>query len=324
MNKIFLFIGNDSVLISERILALKKKLSKNSDLNIENVEFAKLEDVELFLSQGSNLSLFPQNSLLIINISSKGLKAVDKNALDLSSLIVSISQMKSVLIILEMDKADTHTSKTRLSIPFFEGLKDNLSFEECIKLRPWQTKEIAEMVSNLSLKYGLKFDSSALNLFVDSFKENTDLINCELNKLQSYILPDTKVTEEIIKKIYLPSSNIDDLVDLILKTSKKNMFNVLNDLKRSDNFLYMIAVLQNKFRDLLKIKVCLEQKMDYYQISKETGIHSYRVQLESKKISKITSCALKSIILFLSDIEHKVKSGSLKEENALDLLVLIK
>lgn len=324
MNKIFLFIGNDSVLISERILALKKKLSKNSDLNIENVEFAKLEDVELFLSQGSNLSLFPQNSLLIINISSKGLKAVDKNALDLSSLIVSISQMKSVVIILEMDKADRNTSKTLLSTPFFEGLKDNLSFEECIKLKPWQTKEIAEMVSNLSLKYGLKFDSSALNLFVDSFKENTDLINCELNKLQSYILPDTKVTEEIIKKIYLPSSNIDDLVDLILKTSKKNMFNVLNDLKRSDNFLYMIAVLQNKFRDLLKIKVCLEQKMDYYQISKETGIHSYRVQLESKKISKITSCALKSIILFLSDIEHKVKSGSLKEENALDLLVLIK
>lgn len=322
MNKINFLFGNDSVLISEKLSKIKKDLSSSLELNIENVKLSKIEEIELFLNQGSNLSLFPQNSLLVVNIVFKALKSLEKEAEAFSSLIKSISHSKAVVLILEIERADKNTKKQLLSSPCFESIKNDLVIEEFIKLRSWQQEEIKERIFISAKSFDLKFEPSALALFIDYFKENLDLVNCELSKLQVYLLPESTITEKIIKELYMPSSNIDDLYEIMLGVSKKSISNVLHGITESGAVLYNLAVLQNKLRDALKIKILQEAGLNQYDISKETGMHSYRVGLEIRKLSKVKSNDLKDSVLRLSDVELKLKSGLIKEKNALDLLAL--
>lgn len=322
MNNIYLFFGNDSVSISERVLKLKKDLSSSSELSVENIKISKVEEIETFLSQGSNLSLFPQNSLLIVNIANKALKSLEKEAEPFSSLIKAVSRLKTVALVLEIDRADKNTKKQLISSSCFEPLKSDLKVEEFLKLRSWQQDEIKEKVLLVAKNHDLKFENNALVLFVDYFKENLDMVTSELSKLQVYMLPEKTITEKTIKDLYVPSSNIDDFYEAILGVSRKNISSILQCLGDSGAVLYNLAVLQNKFRDSMKIKALQEIGMNAYQISKEIGIHSYRVELEMRKLSKVTLSGLKEIVLKLSDIEHKLKSGLIKEKNALDLLVL--
>jgi DNA polymerase-3 subunit delta len=321
MKSIFLFFGNDEVLMSERISGLKSKLASGAELSVENVELNKLEDLENFYSRGSNLSLFPQNSLLSITLTSKLLKSIEKEPESFSSLIKSISTTKKVLITLFADKADKNLKKLLLSSAVFEPLKNDLEVEEFIKLRSWQVEEIKERILASAELHNLKFQPSALNLFVDFFKENLDMITPELSKLSVYLLPENLITEKVVKDLYMPSSSVEDLYDLLLGISQKSPSLVLSDLSKSGTVIYNFAVLQNKLREAMKIKCLLEDNMDIYQISKQVGIHSYRVQLEVKKLSKVKSETLKQLVLTLSELEQKLKTGSLKEANALDVLL---
>lgn len=322
MNKINLLFGNDSVLISEKLSKIKKDLSSSLELNVENIKLSKIEEIGLFLNQGSNLSLFPQNSLLVVNIVFKALKSLEKEAEAFSSLIKSISHSKAVVLVLEIERVDKNTKKQLLSSPCFEPIKNDLVVEEFIKLRSWQQDEIKERILAFAKSYNLKFETSALVLFVDCFKENLDLVNCELSKLQVYLLPENTITEKVIKELYIPSSNIDDLYEIMLGVSKKSVSTILHGITESGEVLYNLAVLQNKLRDALKIKSFQQVGMNAYQISKEIGIHSYRVELEIRKLSKAKLNDLKDAVLRLSDIELKLKSGLIKEKNALDFLLL--
>lgn len=322
MNKIHFLFGNDSVLISERLSKIKKDLSSSLELNVENVKLSKIEEISLFLNQGSNLSLFPQNSLLVINIVFKALKSLEKEAEAFSSLIKSISNSKAVVLILEIERADKNTKKQLLSSPCFEPIQSDLLVEEFIKLRSWQLDEMKDRIQVSAKLFDLRFEPNALALFVDYFKENLDLVNCELSKLQVYLLPENTITEKVIKELYMPSSNIDDLYEIMLSVSKKSISTVLHGIAESGAVLYNLAVLQNKLRDALKIKSLQEIGMNGYQISKEIGIHSYRVELEIRKLSKVKINDLKDAVLRLSDIELKLKSGLIKDKNALDLLAL--
>lgn len=319
MKSIFLFFGNDEVLISEKITSLKREFGLKSELNIENVTLNKLDDLESFYNQGSNLSLFPQNSLLLISLASKLLKSLEKEPESFSSLLKSISSTKKIIISIVADKLD---KKQLLSSAVFSPLKDDMTVEGFTKLKPWQIDEIKERISSCADSFGLKFQPIALNVFADFFKEDLDTVSSELSKLSVYLLPETLITEKVVRELYLPSSSVEDLYDLLIGVSRKSPSLVLSDLNKSGVFLYNLAILQNKLRDALKIKTLLEDNIDIYQISKLIGIHSYRVQLESKKLTKVKSETLKQLILSLSELEQKLKTGLIKEDNALDVLVL--
>ena len=62
--------------------------------------------------------------------------------------------------------------------------------------------------------------------------------------------------------------------------------------------------------------------MTLSQISKELGLNYYMLEKEFNLLKQVSVLYLKQVIKALSDIEYKLKTGIVRENEVLDLLVL--
>lgn len=322
--KIYLLYGDDKNLILERIGEITKQLSETHKNNFkkEKTDLINLEDIELFYSQGSNMSLFPENTILELYCSPKCFKQIEKEHLNFIDLLERISAYKTVILIFYFEKYDKIIKKQILGSEIFQKLKTESHHEECVKLKYWQINEIKEKIKTISLKSNIKFEENALDMFVDCFKEQQDLIPCEINKLQTYLLPDNAVTESVLENLYLNNISIDELYRSVINSELNSVFTFLEQLTKSKSPLYLIASLQAKLRQALQIKTYLESNINIYQISKLTGINSYRLEKEKPELNKISVSTLRKILNCLSNVEFKVKTGVVSPDNALDLFLI--
>lgn len=325
MKKVYLLHGDDNELILERVSDISKQLNELQKYNPkkEKLYLNNLEDIELFYTHGSNMSLFSENSILEVYISAKSFKHIDKEYTDFYDLVRRISVYKTVILIFYFEKYDKVVKKQFVESVVFQRLRTDAYEEECVKLKYWQTKEIKEKIKHLSLKNRIQFEENALSLFVDYFKEYIDFIPSEINKLQVYLLPENTVTVGVLEDLYLNNINIDELYRNLLYSKKTNsIFRFLEQLVKSKSHLYIIASLQSKFRQALQIKTYLESNLNVYQISKLTGINSYRLEKEKSELKDISAQQVIKILNCLSNIEFKVKTGLVSSENALDLFLV--
>lgn len=191
--------------------------------------------------------------------------------------------------------------------------------EEELPVYPyWQLNEIKNKVLTSAKKYNLKFEKDALDNFVGIFKEKQHLIKKELEKLSTYLMPETLVSNEVINTLYSSSYNIDEIYSMILSGSFNT--SAIDTLNRSD--LYILSALQNKLRRSYELKVYAESKMTKDQISKLTELHPYRVEKELQALKNVSLDFLKSAIHKLSEIEFKVKRGMINSANALEIFLV--
>lgn len=319
MKKIYFIIGDDFNSITERVNEISIELYNPI---VEKIELKELKDLEQFYLHETNLQLFPVNIILQINLSSRCLKYLEKEASQFISFLNTLSIIKTIIILFYTDKMDKSIKKQILESPLISSFGEQIIKEQYFMLKPWQTDQIKSLVNKLANKYNLRFDDKALNLFIDCFKEKLDYLPQELQKLQIYLLPDNFVSYELINKMYYASVNIDNLYISIINQYKSSVKSLADELNKYQTPVYLLASLQFKFRQALQIKICSEHIKNINQISKFVSIHSYIVQNELNNLKNITSKKLKEILYILSDIEYKTKSGIIKNENSLDLFTV--
>lgn len=319
MKNVYFIFGDDFNLVTERVNEISVGL-KNPQ--IEKIELKESEDLEQFFLYETNLQLFPANMLLQINLSSKCFKNLEKGPGQFISFLDKLSIIKTIIILFYTEKLDKGIKKQILESPFISSFGDRLIIEQFYKLKPWQTDQIKLFVNKTINKYNLKIDDGALNLFIDCFREKLDYIPQELKKIQTYLLPDNFITYELINKMYYVSVNVDDLYNSIINKNKTSLKLLNDELNKDQTPVYLLALLQFKFRQALQIKYYSEHVNDTNKISKLMGIHSFIVQKELSNLKNITSKRLKEILYILSNIEYKMKTGIINSEYALDLFAL--
>ena len=166
----------------------------------------------------------------------------------------------------------------------------------------WQIAEIKNKVTSLAKKYNLKFEKNALEYFVNVFKEKQHLILKELEKISTYLMPETLVPNDTVHALYSGSYNIDELYSMILSGSFNT--NAIDTLSTST--LYTLSALQNKLRQSSMLKVYAESKLNK----------------ELLRIKNTSLDFLKKSINKLSEIEFKVKTGKIDSANALELFLV--
>ncbi|MBI2996812.1 MAG: hypothetical protein HYY52_08940 [Candidatus Melainabacteria bacterium] len=310
MKKINLIIGDDLNSTNEHVNKLL------AEATLEKYELNNLEDFEKYLSSGLNLSLFPENTIQVISLSNKVLKHIEKEDSGFVNLIKRISFYKQIVIVLAFDKKQIVDSN------FINQIKPVANIVECTKLKYWQTAQIKEKIKQIGSELNLKFEESALTLITDYYKDKLDNLRSDIQKLQLYLLPDNKVSEKNIKELFSGVFNIEDLYKSIILHKDKEIFSLLNNIKQAHPVLYIIASLQNKLRQALKIRISLDEKLNKNQIAKVLGINLYKLEKEIVTLKNISTTYLKNIVSKLSEIEYKLKSGIINDSHALELFVL--
>ncbi|OGI07367.1 MAG: hypothetical protein A3F80_07195 [Candidatus Melainabacteria bacterium RIFCSPLOWO2_12_FULL_35_11] len=320
IKKIYFLYGSDYSAITARIKEIKEQIANN--LTVQNYVLSKLDDIELFFNQSSGFSLFRDSSVEIIDLNLRAFSQLEKRLKEFVCFIKDISAYKFIIIFLHVEKPDKVTLKKISDSELFKELKSLAVFNEFNKLMPWQTEQIKEKVITDSKKYNLIFNQKALGLYIDHIKDNLNNLEQELKTIQLYLLPDSEVNEKCINTLFYTAVNIDNFFDSILDCKPTSVLKLSSLLDKFDSPLYIIAALQNKFRQTLSVKTHLELNTNIYQISKLLGINPYKLEKDIGKIKNISSVFLINIISNLSDLELKAKTGLVSNKNVIDLLYL--
>lgn len=322
MNKIYFLYGNDVHEINERILSIVKLIRESvSQLSINKIDLAEKNDLEDFLNGGVGVNLFINSSLtqIIINI-----KFIDYDQNEINKLIEHIKSLavwQTIILVLKLDRFDKNLKNKFLSSYFYENLRSLAIVEEFNKLMSWNYKEMKERIRRIAKDFDLVFDDSTAEYLLGVFRDDLSVLRQEILKLKTYVLPSNILNESVVKSLYLNSFEVDDLYNLLL-AGEDISFDLLNRVLSLKSPLYIIALLQNRFRQALQIKTLLEDKKSIFQLSKIIGISTYRLEKEISKLKHSSSETLKKIIVSLSDIEYKLKTGLLDSEKVIDMLAL--
>lgn len=326
MKKLYLFFGNDQETISKR----KQKIiheSVETDSGFANhkkLQINTLEDIENGFLELSTLPMFLKGSLFEICINIKKEQVYSEAAQFLASSIEQISNYEIVLLIfyLEKENIDKLSYKKYQENEHFLKLKKIAVYEEHFKLKYWEKEKIKKRILEIINEHNLQFTNEALVLFINLFKEDLGSVSSELQKIKTYLLPDNIVSEDVIKDFYSISFNADDIFDLLISRNFNSSFAKLNSLSCLKSPLYLLAVLQNKLREALEAKTCFESGKNISQISKLLGVHPYKLETGMKQVQNIPSSDLRDLVLQLSDIEFKLKTGVITEDKVIDMIAI--
>lgn len=214
---------------------------------------------------------------------------------------------------------------------FFKGslYKKAEKYAHLVKLDRLNHKDLYNFIGKKLASEGLKINARVLNLLIGSLgyeAKDQDLslydVNSQLDKIISRAKG--KVTEEDIKVINKleESGNIFSLTDAISHSNSGlaiENFLLLN--KDEDNYqtLYMII---RHFRNILNIKVLLNQGKNHNDIKNLVGIKDYEFRKLLAFEKKYTICDLKRIFANLYKTDFNLKSGKGSfEDNMLNLIV---
>lgn len=300
----YLLFGDDAFLLSRAYsMILEAYNIQYKDLNKHtfNDDIILCSDVVKALE---TLPMLSDKRLVYINISN-GTKLIDQHLLteylkkpaQTSALIINIGSTK----ILTIDTA------------CFEQVDCNRVGKSLFN----------KFIANEFAKNNKKITTSALELLythTNGYLKNA--IN-EVIKLSNYVaLSDTITIEHIQENV---SGNLEfkiyELTESLARKNSKKVFLILDSIKsKRESQIGLLTLIYNHFRRLLHI--ALNAKLSDLDLSKLFGIKQFAVQKLRGQVHMFSPRSLKKICDLCALLEYKVKSGTMQQAIAINILVL--
>lgn len=336
MNKphIFLFSGDDSFAVAEKVSLWKREFQKKYGIHsIHSLDLETSFDSEeqarhLFRQALVAQDLFSQTRLVFLkNAFSRHVKKDTENLLDEILPLVPPSHF----IVLTAERPDARTTFYKT----LQKLKENgtAKIEEFLlpqgaNLRSWIKARVE--------KLGGKIEPSALSSFIAHFESPENnyqkelpytlwLINHEIEKLVAYARERSITSKDI--DLLVPQkkdAHVFSLTDALLSKNTKRATILFSELLSEGNHktqaLSVTALLTSQFRDLLRIKLLKSSGASEQQIASELSWNPKRVWVVGKKVQMLSEETLKATYSRLLEIDCKLKSTSLNPGTLLQLL----
>lgn len=117
-------------------------------------------------------------------------------------------------------------------------------------------------------------------------------------------------------------SYIFDFIEVLSTNQKDKTYNLMNNLLNSGtNFFQLISLMVNQFELMMEIAELEEQGSSLVAITKELGIHEFRVKKAYKAAKGFSISRLRDILINLYEIDRNIKSGNIDQRTALELFI---
>lgn len=322
MNELIFYYGDDLSALNKSVEKDISRIKDEDDCDVESVDIALVADLKELYDNGVSVSLFKKKQITKISLNKKMFTHINKSSDEFVDFLKLLNNEKNVIIICRLERTDKRTNADFQSSKLAKGLGDQLKLKGFIKLKSWQTDQIKEKIISELKSVELTAEREALSLIYEAFRENLDMLPTEVEKIKTFIMPETKVTKESIKKLYFSSYNVEDFYKSLIVKDMSGIFRLIQVLQEDSPPLYLIASIQNKMRTAYQIKKCFSNSMPNQEIAKVVGMHPYRVQLELQLLKSVDERYLLKLVKALSELEYKAKSGIVKDSNVLALTSL--
>ena len=204
--------------------------------------------------------------------------------------------------------------------PLFKFLKENSKSQEFKllegeKLKNWVKKEFE--------KYQAKIDPLAIEEIIKFVGNDLWQMEMEIKKLVNY-KNGQEIKKEDIELLVKPKIETDifKTIDAISKNKKSQALKLIHEhLEKGDSPIYLLAMINFQFRNLLIIKELIEKNIPYYKIVDKINLHPFVVQKSYQQTKRFTFEQLKKIYQKIFQLDYQIKTGKINPELALDLLI---
>jgi DNA polymerase-3 subunit delta len=202
---------------------------------------------------------------------------------------------------------------------FFDFLKEKVKTQE---FKILQGKDLEEWVKKEFAKYNFLITREDIEKLVSLIGNDLWRFSNEIKKIVCF---NRKIDHETLELLVSPQIEVDifKTIDAIAAKNKKlALFLINKHLAKGDNPLYLFSMINFQFRNLLAVKELLEKREPFYNILKISQLHPFFLKKLCFLANKFTLAELKRIYQKIFQADFEIKTGKIKAEQILDLLIV--
>lgn len=315
MKNVFLFIGNEELMIKNKIDKLVNSLTTNQynintyDMQINNVAMA-IQDclTPPFLSDEKVViiknPLFLTKNKCEIEHRLDMLESYLDNIVDTSYLIIDASGLK---------------------------IEDTNSLVKKIKQKAEvsETRELSqvEMKGWLKRKFGLmnkEISDSAVELFFERIGWNLLTANNEFEKVVNYVGEREEINIRDIEKVVVKELETDvfQLTNALQDGNKSKIILIYQDLVKAGNDpVKLLGLVSKTIKDTYNVCLMLEQGYKQIDIANTLGVSTGRAYYIIKSARNFKVEILENLLTKLHDLDYRIKTGKIDKNTGFEMFL---
>lgn len=194
-----------------------------------------------------------------------------------------------------------------------------------INIPTLKPSEIYDRVNDIFKKDGYKINKDGIYYIINNSLNNYDLVINEIRKIELYYLDNKVIKQEDLENIV--SNNMVDnnfkFIDAVLDKNLKQSIKCYDDLMIQKQEPIMLLIMISKdIRSMLLIKKMLNTKSKF-EMKSILGI-KFDFQLDKliNRSYKYKEEKLEEYLVYICDMDYKIKNGKVTAKNALLLTIL--
>ncbi|AOM82572.1 DNA polymerase III subunit delta [Salisediminibacterium beveridgei] len=321
MDRVYLLYGTETYLMEDvlqRIIA--NSLSEEQhDFNYSKFDMNEMP-VELAVEEAFTFPFMGGQRVVLIRdpwflTAQKDKSDVEHNTDALLSYISQAPEETIMILFAPYEKLDERKKLVKT-------LKKNV---RVYKAEPMSEKELREWISARTETAEVQFEQEAVDAFLTLTGANLMVMASELNKLTLYAADGGVITREIVYDLVARSleEDIFALVEAAVNHHTSEALKIYKDLlKQKEAPLKILSLMVRQFRILYQVKELKGQGYSEKAMAGKLKLHPYVVKLAGRQSSRFQARYLLKQIDELAEIDHRIKTGQISDEMAVELYLL--
>lgn len=305
---VYCLYGEEAYLKRSFKVRLREAILNGDTMNYHYFE-GKDADVRSIIDAADTMPFFADYRLVLIEDSGLFKKEAD-------ALVKYLPDMPETTILLFVESQMDKRSKLYKAINS-RGYVVELKRQEPAYLEKW--------ILSILKKEGRQITRNTMTEFLERTGNDMDLIRCELDKLLSYTEGRDVITSEDVEQVgsVQITGHIFDMVSAISARNRAKALALYNDLlalkEPPMRILFLIA---RQFNQLLQVRQLSDSGMDQGTIAKKLSLNPYIAGKIRSQARSFSPDALKEAVTACVEAETAVKTGSLTDQLAVEMLLV--
>ena len=194
-----------------------------------------------------------------------------------------------------------------------------------VEFKPLTVAALTSFITDAFHQQGRECDARTADLLIFIAGADTNRLLNEVAKISAYHPEEPRVSAEDIQALAVPTSEskVFSLVDAILAGQAARAFSLLESLLLSGETRTMILfMLMRQFRLMQHIKIMQYEKRTQQQMMDGLSMNPYAFRQLLRQASGYNGRQVKEAVALCLDTDYQVKSGRLREEGAVESVML--
>ena len=195
-----------------------------------------------------------------------------------------------------------------------------------VDFQPLTDAELSRWCARRLKPLGKKLTPQALNTLTYMAGRELTRLSGEIDKLADYVGEEREAITDADVKAIVPASleyNVFELLNSLLAGDMRKGQQTVNSLLMGgQNPVGILSMLTRQVRQLAHMKCALDAGTPVQTVQQQLGMHPYAAKQTARQCAKLSADWLTALYERCVDADYAVKSGRLRDRDALDALIL--